>query len=181
VAVRFKPGAAAYFFDLPIDALSDARVDLRELWGSEAGARMGEALWARPLSDRDRLAVLARALRSHLAARASTPSPGPVERAVKLIEAADGALRIGELSALTGLSRQHLASQFRARVGVTPKMFARLCRFRSALACIGPTRGDSAGIDWAQLAQERGYVDQSHLIHEFREFAGLSPQAYAAR
>jgi AraC-like DNA-binding protein len=33
---------------------------------------------------------------------------------------------------------------------------------------------------WARLAAEHGYCDQSHLVRDFRKFAGLSPTAYVA-
>jgi AraC-like DNA-binding protein len=32
--------------------------------------------------------------------------------------------------------------------------------------------------DWAQAAVEAGYADQSHLIHEFKRLAGITPTAY---
>jgi AraC-like DNA-binding protein len=36
-------------------------------------------------------------------------------------------------------------------------------------------------VDWAQVALDCGYYDQSHFIHDFREFSGLSPSVYLAR
>ncbi len=33
-------------------------------------------------------------------------------------------------------------------------------------------------MDWAALALELGYYDQPHMIHEFQELAGSSPQAF---
>ena len=35
--------------------------------------------------------------------------------------------------------------------------------------------------DWAQVALQYGYFDQSHLIHDFQDFARASPQAWLAR
>ena len=82
---------------------------------------------------------------------------------------------IDALADALGVSRQHLASQFRARVGLPAKVFARVCRFQHASKLIregGPR-------DWASLALELGYYDQPHMIHEFRELAGSTPQSFA--
>jgi AraC-like DNA-binding protein len=35
-------------------------------------------------------------------------------------------------------------------------------------------------VDWAGVALAGGYCDQAHLIHEFRNFSGLSPGAWLA-
>ena len=59
-------------------------------------------------------------------------------------------------------------------MGLTPRGFQRLARFRSALAGID----GAAGLGWAAFALEHGYCDQSHLIREFREHAGLTPPEY---
>jgi AraC-like DNA-binding protein len=31
---------------------------------------------------------------------------------------------------------------------------------------------------WTNLALESGYFDQSHFIHDFREFSGVTPREY---
>ena len=33
-------------------------------------------------------------------------------------------------------------------------------------------------MDWVDIALSRGYFDQSHFNHDFREFSGLSPTEY---
>jgi AraC-like DNA-binding protein len=33
-------------------------------------------------------------------------------------------------------------------------------------------------VNWAELAVDCGYYDQAHLIHEFQEFAAVTPVEY---
>jgi methylphosphotriester-DNA--protein-cysteine methyltransferase len=66
---------------------------------------------------------------------------------------------------------------FRAEVGLSPKAYQRLARFRATLTSIDA----AAGLGWPAFAAERGYYDQAHLIREFRAHAGLSPTTYLQR
>jgi AraC-like DNA-binding protein len=175
IAVRFKPGAAAHFFDLPLHELIDLHPALADLWGRESAERFADALWEKPLSDTEALATVQSLLLQRL--RAVTCRRGLVDAAVDAIQAAHGALRIESLASTLGVSRQHLASQFRARVGLGVKLFARVCRFQHASATIRAGREQ----DWAALALELGYYDQPHMIHEFRELAGSTLQSFAAK
>jgi AraC-like DNA-binding protein len=36
-------------------------------------------------------------------------------------------------------------------------------------------------VQWAEVAAELGYADQSHMIAEFRELSGLTPDALATQ
>ncbi len=178
LAVRFKPAGAFHFLHLPLHELTDARTDMDALWGSARANQIAEHLWDERLGERQRLALLERHL---LAMLRQPPQAGVVDLALARIEGAAGALRIDTLADAVGVTRQHLASQFRARVGISAKTFARICRFRAVLDAIRSEPAGAAHIDWAQLALELGYADQSHLIHEFRAFSGWSPQAYGAQ
>jgi AraC-like DNA-binding protein len=177
VAVRFLPGAARSFFELPLHALQDGHPALCELWPRAEAEALAAALWERELPLRQRLAVIERALLARLRFDDADRAGRLVRTAVGLIERSGGVLRVEELAGTLGVSRQHLALQFRERVGLNAKTFAMVCRFRRASAALRLESG--AGIDWAGLAGECGYYDQSHLIHEFRQFAGETPQAFA--
>jgi len=61
---------------------------------------------------------------------------------------------------------------FLREVGLTPKRLARIYRFHAALRGLQAT----TTLDWAQLALDCGYYDQSHLSRDFREFTGRSPE-----
>lgn len=97
-----------------------------------------------------------------------------VQRAVAALDSSGGDVRVEQVAAWLGVSRQHLAAQFRQHVGLSPKLFARICRFRRATAAIKAAQSP----DWAELALACGYFDQSHLIHDFQEFAGSAPERF---
>lgn len=173
VAVRFRPGAAGLFLGAPLHALTDGRADLADLWGSSAALRLHDALWEPALDTAGRLRLIEEALLARLSC-ASTAVPSLGQRAVAAIEAAHGTLRLEALAGSLNVSRQHLALQFRQQVGLTPKLFARICRFGRASTAL---RGDG-NVDLAALALECGYFDQSHLIRDFHDFAGTTPAAW---
>jgi AraC-like DNA-binding protein len=97
-------------------------------------------------------------------------------------------IRIRDLCAETGYTTRHVLDRFKAAVGVTPKQFARIHRFKQLLAILArpgeydPSFGAAPlpAPDWSALAAELRYSDQSHLVNEFRGFAGMTPGAYVA-
>jgi AraC-like DNA-binding protein len=91
-----------------------------------------------------------------------------------------------------------LIHRFRTAVGLPPKAMARLLRFNRVMRCLDrlsrtrvvdsvsqpfiessdPACRLNAPIPRAELAAECGYADQAHLIRDFHEFAGSTPQAF---
>ena len=72
-----------------------------------------------------------------------------------------------------GVSERHLRRVFRETIGMGPKSFAKLTRFRRALHAAR----EEAHASWARIAAAAGYYDQAHLITDFRAIAGVTPQA----
>lgn len=96
--------------------------------------------------------------------------------ACRRIEASAGAVDIGGLAGELGYSGKHLIALFRDRVGVPPKLLARLVRFDHLVRRIksGPPG------TWADLAAEFGFADQAHLTREIRGFTGVTPTGVRA-
>jgi len=61
-------------------------------------------------------------------------------------------------------------------MGLTPKAFCRVRCFQRILEAVHRR----SEVDWAQVALDAGYYDQSHLIHDFQGFSGLTPAEYLA-
>jgi transcriptional regulator GlxA family with amidase domain len=77
----------------------------------------------------------------------------------------------------TGWSRRHVTQRFRRQLGLSPKAYARLLRFKHASALL-VEEGSVRSL--AQVATEAGFYDQSHLTRDFATLAGTTPGAYAA-
>lgn len=82
--------------------------------------------------------------------------------------------RISELAESFGLSPKRFTDIFQKEVGITPKLFSRIGRFQQILTRINSNQP----INWAHLAFEFGYYDQSHLIRDFKALSALTPSEY---
>jgi len=89
--------------------------------------------------------------------------------AVTRAEKVDGQCTVDDLAREAGVSARQLDRLMLANVGVTPKLFLRMLRFRKAIALHDQQQS------WADIAAECGYHDQSHMVREFKQFAGESP------
>ncbi|MEW2383696.1 AraC family transcriptional regulator [Micromonospora sp. NPDC047707] len=106
------------------------------------------------------------------------PEPDPVnDEVINLVESIRGdrtVVRVDDVARRHGTSVRRLQRLFLAHVGVGPKWVIRRYRLQEAIeqAAGGP-------LDWARLAADLGYSDQSHLVREFSAVTGRTPAAYA--
>jgi AraC-like DNA-binding protein len=173
LGVAFKVAGAGALLGLPLDELRNQHVPLAELWSSGA-AELRERVLAAPTAEA-RLETAQRVLSARLARASRSPHPA-VRPAATRIEAFPERCRIAELSETLGLSRRRFEQIFRADIGMSPKAYQRLQRFRRALVRIE----DATGGGWAAFARDCGYYDQAHLINDFRAHSGLTPPEYLA-
>jgi AraC-like DNA-binding protein len=107
--------------------------------------------------------------------RLDTPGLTRAEAAVAAL-AANPTRPIADIADAIGVSHGHLDREFTRIVGLSPRRLARLLRMERLLAGL-----DVDGtVPWADLAAELGWVDQSHLIRDFRRHTGSTPTAYLA-
>ncbi len=93
---------------------------------------------------------------------------------INLIQQKKGMVNIKELSHELNTNYKSLERWFKAKVGLSPKKFSSITRFKNILedleSCVQPS--------WMTLVNQYGFYDQSHFIKKFEEYAGLSPEDY---
>lgn len=82
-----------------------------------------------------------------------------------------GAPRVVELARQLGVTDRHLRRVMVDETGIAPRHFARIQRFHAVLRASDQDSRPS----WAALAAHLGYADQSHLIREIQDLAGVTP------
>jgi AraC-like DNA-binding protein len=184
VQIELTPAGALALFGGEVPHLNDAALPLDEVLG-ERGRRMVDRLadsgsWAERLDVLDQEFAGAGS-EDGSTSHVSLALPPEVSWLRHQLEASHGRTRVEPLMDETGWSRRHMTERFRLALGVSPKTYARLCRFEYAsflldrlLEGTGPTR------TLADVALAAGYYDQSHLTRDFVSLAGMTPGAYVA-
>jgi AraC-like DNA-binding protein len=99
------------------------------------------------------------------------PANDPIEFVAKEIVQSHGGCRIDSLAHNTGQSISTFQRMFKQRVGISPKLFARIVRFEAALK----TKAALPHLSWTMIAHEFGYHDQMHMTHDFHHLSGETP------
>ena len=85
-----------------------------------------------------------------------------------------GAISLKKLQDEINLTEKTFQRKFRMYVGVSPKQYQRICRFRKALNQLNANNFSNL----TELAYDNGYTDQSHFTRNFKEFTGINPYQY---
>ena len=169
VGAQLLPGAAPLLFGVAAGEIAERHTPLEDLWGADA--REIEERLAALGSDQDRLALFESILAERLP-RIRGIHPAVAEALAGL----GGREGVGSLVERSGYSHRRFVALFREAVGLSPKRYSRVLRFRRML----DRAAAAAPPPLAELALEAGYSDQAHFNREFRELAGVTPGEYRA-
>jgi AraC-like DNA-binding protein len=190
MVVRFTPLGAHLFFRLSMDSLTDRAIPLEQVDRRIAAFVRDQVMvaggWA------DRFDAMERLIGSRVA---GCTVPHYIERAWNALVRTSGQASVGSLAADAGCSHQHLIQQFRSCIGLPPKKIAMVLRFTRSINAVtrhgladspnkpylegsAPLGADVPRAAWTDIAAACGYSDQSHFIHQFRNFAGATPSEF---
>ncbi len=95
-----------------------------------------------------------------------------LQQVVRAIECSKGLLRVPDLEDHHSLSTRQLERQFKQFIGISPKEFISLVRFRQVLHSI---HNNSNNKSLLHIAFDHGYYDHAHLANTIKKYTGLTP------
>jgi AraC-like DNA-binding protein len=152
-------------FRIPPSILVDS-----ELAGEDLLGRVAGRLWARLAEARSFAERVGIAEQFLLPFALGHKSSYIVDSAAYLVRK-QGSIRIKELANSCSLSLRQYERRFESEIGMSPKPFARITRFQTAL----DAKRRAANRSWLSIAHALGYFDQMHMIEDFHTLGGGAP------
>lgn len=166
IRVDFLPGGMYRLLGIPMNELFDGGFNAIDFFGSEIKflnhqlQATGDLQAGKMLVERFLLNKVT-ALKEIL----------PFDAAVRILLKNSGNMSIEKTAALSCLSLKQFERKCKERIGMNPKMYARILKFSKAYRL----HEASPGLSWTSIAYEAGYYDQMHMIRDFKVFAGVNP------
>jgi AraC-like DNA-binding protein len=171
ITVRFQPGALFRMLRIPMTEFLDKNVDAETVLNREmreTNEKLANAASYEQLIEEIDDFFLSRVQ------RLKEPTRDPSHRIPLLIMQNPDRFDLEEMASQACLSYSGFERKFVRQMGITPKFFARICRFEKAHNC----KQQNPELDWLSVALQTGYHDYQHLVRDFKRFAGVTPPLY---
>lgn len=166
--VYFHPLGMHQLFGTNMESLTNTSMPLAEFLDADEADALVSSLKA----DQDEQRQL-RVLNDFFATR--TPKVnGNTRRLRNVLEYAHskkGDVSIAELKDFGHYERKTLERLFKRMVGISPKVYCKIYRFK----CLVNLIESQPNLNWAQLTEQAGFYDQSHMSRYFKEYLKVSP------
>lgn len=164
IGVYFQPTALKSVFGIDADELTNQHIDIAELMKTN----LTEQLLNTASSDQ-RIKILSAFIMQQAEQRKTEN-----KKLVLATEELQKGMSLPNIQIRLNLSERSLERYFKQHIGISPKLYARIRRFQSALGNIRQIRFTKL----TNIAFQNDYFDQSHFIRDFKEFAGTSPKRF---
>jgi AraC-like DNA-binding protein len=163
--IFFEPTGFSRLFRVPTGELSNRFFEAETVLGKSV-ALVAERLAETTFPGRVRIVE-----EFLVTAALKNPPEDSIVRAAQRLFAERGCMAITELAWDCALGIRQFERRFLKTIGLSPKLYARLARFQTAL----DAKVERPDLDWLYIAHELGYHDQMHMIHDFKNLAGGTP------
>ncbi len=166
VYVGFKPGGLYRLLGIPMNKLINEPTDGKDLYGNEI------SLILEQLNEATSWTGIIKVVEEFLLSKLKGLRPmEPFDQAIEQLVREHGNMSMDYIAGLSCLSFRQFERKCKDKIGVPPKLYARIARFSKAYRM----KEINSSLSWTNLAHSSGYFDQMHLIRDFKEFTGVTP------
>ncbi len=98
----------------------------------------------------------------------------PLDKATSKLFTTDLIPTVDILAKLAFQSTRNFERHFKQRMGTSPKYFLKVMRFENAFRM----KNKTPELDWLTIAINCGYYDYQHLVRDYKDLTGLSPNQF---
>lgn len=167
LGIRFRPNGITAFTKIPVSELTDKSIELaltETLFDSSFYERLSGFQTMKERIFSIEIYLISRLPNYFIPEKR-------IDYVVECIRKANGLITVRQIAAAACLSERQLERKFKSVIGISPKIFSRIIKFRYTVDYLRCSPKDSLYM----AALECGYFDHSHLIKDFREFGGVLP------
>jgi AraC-like DNA-binding protein len=135
------------------------------------GEKKGETLLKELMSESETLKQINVLNNFFLQQRPVYDDCAQVKIALNLIHETKGNISVKAILEKCGLSRRSLERAFKNKIGISPKVYSQVFRFK----CTMNHLKENPLTTWSELSNIIGFFDQPHLIRYFKEYLQVSP------
>ncbi|MBO0952969.1 helix-turn-helix domain-containing protein [Fibrella forsythiae] len=174
--ITFRTTRFYRLFGLPMSELANQVLDIETVFPLPFRQRWRLLLeqLKHVSSVQDQIGLIDRQLLAHVNRMPSYK--GWVEQASSLL-AHPGNGRIQKLAVELRISPRQLSREFTRQVGISPKRFRQVMRFRHVFRAIHTQQR----LTWLDLVYLGGWYDQAHFCNDLYELTGLTPSVFFAQ
>jgi len=166
LGIKFYPGGLYRLLGFPMEKIFDEDIDSYALFGNEI-----HVIYEKLKNAKSRLEMKNIAEAFLLQKTERLTAALPFDYAIRELVNNSGSMRIEKVASLSCLSLRQFERKCMERIGMPPKLFARLIRFSNAYHL----KEKQPHLNWTAIAHSSGYYDQMHFLKDFKEFAGVIP------
>lgn len=167
--IRFKPEGIIQLFQSPLSGLRNTFIDLSSFLGKNQSSIIANIQSA--TDNNSRIFFIEIFLQNQLSKKWDTKH-NYFSQAIEIIRNADVGISVDQLSRAVCISERQLQRTFKEKMGISPKSYHRIIRFRKAYHFLRSNPNAS----WVDIVYHFGYADQAHFIRDFKEFSGRTPK-----
>jgi transcriptional regulator GlxA family with amidase domain len=165
--IRFRPAAITAFTRVPVHEFTDRHIDI------SLPETVFDRYFYESLQENPTVESMVNQTDNYLISKLPClyQPEKHVLRAVDLIYLAKGKISLADVASDVCLCQRHFERKFKSAVGISPKTFAKVVRFKNALHYLKNSQDN----DLLSVAVACGYCDHTHLIKDFKMLSGEVP------